>query len=150
MVVDTIRNASLYKGLGSRIAAGLDFLAKADTADFTARTVEIDGKDVYAMYQPTTTEGETGRFYEAHRTYIDIQYVVSGEEVIRVADVGRLRTSTPYGADRDVAFYHLAPGTDVKLLPGDFAILYPHDAHLPKLPLTSPGPVRKIVVKVRV
>lgn len=149
MVCDNIANASLYEGLGARIAAGLAFLAR-DHGEFGERTVEIDGREVYAMFQPTATERETGRFYEAHRSYIDIQYLVSGEELIRVADVGTLEETTAYDSERDVAFYGLAPGTDLRLRPGDFAILYPHDAHLPKLAAGSPAPVQKIVVKVRV
>ena len=149
MVCDSIANASLYEGLGARIAAGLAFLAQ-DHGEFGEQTVEIDGRDVYAMFQPTATERETGRLYEAHRSYIDIQYLVSGEELIRVADVGTLEETTPYDSDRDVAFYALAAGTDLRLRPGDFAILYPHDAHLPKLAAGTPAPLQKIVVKVRV
>ena len=148
MVIDNIGNASLYEGLGSRIAAGLAFLAQ-DHGDFRERSVELDGRDVYAMFQSITTESESGRFYEAHREYIDIQYIASGEETIRVVDVEALRETTPYNAERDVAFYALAPGTDLRLRAGDFAILYPHEAHLPKLPTGAPAPVQKIVIKVR-
>ncbi|TVQ23083.1 MAG: DUF386 domain-containing protein [Spirochaetaceae bacterium] len=149
MVIDRIDNASLYGGIGSRIAKGLAFLAQ-DHGEFRDRTVEIDGRDVYAMFQSITTEGESGRFYEAHRDYIDIQYIASGEETIRVVDVEALTETTPYDPQRDVAFYALGPGTDLRLHAGDFAILYPHEAHLPKLPSGTPAPVQKIVIKVRV
>ena len=101
------------------------------------------------MFQTYLTEGDRGRFYEAHQNYLDIQFILSGVEVIRVTNVETLQVSTPYDSGRDVALYNLDPGTDVILYAGDFAILYPHEAHLPKLPLSSPAKVEKIVVKVR-
>jgi biofilm protein TabA len=150
MIIDSISNHSLYAGLGPRIARGLEFLANLDLSEFAAGRQEIDGDDVFALFQSTRSVEEEGRFFEAHRSCIDIQFIVSGEETIRVADVKSLTETTPYDPERDIAFYSLAPGSAARLRPGDFALLFPHDAHLPLLPTESPGPIRKIVVKVRV
>lgn len=157
MVFDTISNRSIYAGLGPRIEAALEYLAGLSSAGFSERREELDGTSLFALFQPVTTESAEGRFYEAHRSYIDIQFVLSGNEVIRVSKVTGLEETSPYESDRDIAFYRTTPGTDVRLGPGDFVILYPHDAHLPKLPATpaeaatpTPGPVQKVVVKVRV
>jgi YhcH/YjgK/YiaL family protein len=150
MIVDSISNHTLYHSLGPRIASGLEFLAGLDLSEFVEGRRQIDGDDVFALFQATKTAGETGRRFEAHRTHIDIQFVVSGEETIRVTDVALLKEATPYNLERDIAFYDLAPGSTARLRPGDFALLFPHDAHLPLLPTNAPGPVRKVVVKVRV
>lgn len=157
MVFDSISNRSIYAGLGERIATGLDYLAGLSPADFSERREELAGASLFALFQGVTTEGAEGRFYEAHRNYIDIQFVLSGSEVIRVSKVSGLEETSPYDGDRDVAFYRTIPGADVRLDAGDFIILFPHDAHLPKLPATppgsskpAPGPVHKVVVKVRV
>lgn len=120
---------------------------KAD--GFKEETVEISGKDVYAMHQVYATESEEGRLYENHKVYIDIQFVLEGTETIRVTDVEDLTLSTNYDEDTDAALYELGDGTDVKLAAGDFVILYPHDAHVPKLMTGSPADVKKIVVKVK-
>lgn len=150
MVFDSVDNASRYKSLGPRMAAALSFIEAVRASEFQARKVEIQGNDVFAMFQDTTTEPAEGRHYEAHREYIDVQYVVSGEEVIRVTKLSLLSETVPYDADRDIAFYGIAPGNDLHLRPGDFVILYPEDAHLPKIPPAEPANVKKVVVKVRV
>jgi biofilm protein TabA len=149
VIVDRIENHLIYAPLGARIAEGLKFLARLTAGDFLEHTIELDGRDLYAMFQAYTTEPADGRHYEAHRDYIDIQYILSGEEIIKVANVGTLETETLHDADRDVAFYRQGPGTDVRLTSGDFALLFPHDAHLPKTGLSQPSPVQKVVVKVR-
>lgn len=148
MIADRIENHRIYAPLGARIAAGLEFLAGLRAEEFREQTVELDGRNLYAMFQTYTTEPETGRYYEAHRQYVDIQYILSGTETIRVTNVGQLAVRSPYAPERDVAFYELAPGIDVVLGPGEFTILYPHDAHLPKLPATEPSVAQKAVVKV--
>lgn len=150
MIIDRRENFRMYTPLGSRIATGLEYLDGLSPADFREQTVEIDGRDVYAMFQTYTTEGDSGRFYEAHERYVDIQCILSGSETIRVANIAPLEIQAAYDPERDVAFYHLAPGTDVILHAGDFAILYPHEGHLPKLPTAQPATVKKVVVKVRI
>lgn len=150
MIIDARENYNIYTPLGSRIATGLEYLHRLSPEDFREQTIEIDGRDIYAMFQTYATESDAGRFYEAHDRYIDIQCILSGSETIRVAKIGPLEIQAPYDPERDVAFYHLAPGTDVVLHAGDFAILYPHEGHLPKLPTDQPATVKKVVVKVRV
>ena len=113
-------------------------------------TVEIDGKDVYAMHQIYTTKSDEGRLYENHKEYVDVQYVLEGTEIIRVTDAGGLSVTNEYNSENDVALFALADGTDVKLGPGDFVVLFPHDAHVPQLMSGSPDDVKKIVIKVRV
>ena len=148
MIADRIENHRIYAPLGARIAAGLEYLSGLRPEEFREQTVELDGRNVYAMFQSYTTESEEGRYYEAHRAYVDIQFILEGTETIRVTNVGAVQVHSPYDADRDVAFYELAPGIDVVLGPGDFTILYPHDAHLPKLPAAEPSVAKKAVVKV--
>lgn len=149
MVVDTIANHGVYQGLGERIAAGLEFVAGVAGGTFSERTVEIDGRKLYAMFQRYNTEPASERFYEAHQRYVDIQYLVSGREIIRVRNTGGLTSRDAYDEAGDFTLYDLTDdGTDVRLLPGDFMILYPQDAHAPKIAPGDPAAVEKIVVKV--
>lgn len=150
MVVDRIGNSSIYAPLGARIATGLRFLETLPDGQLSDERVEIDGDAVFARFQRYTSVAGEGRFYEAHRRYIDIQYIASGRERIRVTNLEVLAEQTPYDAERDVAFYAQAPGTDIILGAGDFAILFPHEAHLPMMPVDDPAEVRKVVVKVLV
>ena len=149
MIKDSIQNVELYSSLSEPISIALNYLASVDGDGFEEKTVEISGKDVYAMHQIYATEPEDGRLYENHNVYIDVQFVLEGTETIRVTDVRDLKPTTEYMADSDATLYELDEGTDVRLGAGDFVILYPHDAHVPKLMTGSPADVKKIVVKVK-
>jgi YhcH/YjgK/YiaL family protein len=115
--------------------------------------VEIDGKAVYALVQAyeTIPAGAEVKL-EAHKRYIDIQYIVSGEEMMGWADVRALRQPTAYNPDKDVFHGLLAASemTPVQVRAGQAAVFYPEDAHAPKLAVSTPTAVRKIVVKVQV
>ena len=150
MIVDRLERWEQYVGISPGLEIGLRFLVDLDTSGFDEKTVEVDGKNVYAMCQVYETEGEQDRFYEAHREYIDIQMVVSGSELLRVSDVSGLKISTPYTHDGDFELYDLVPGIDLHLGPGQFAVFFPHDAHVPKLQSGEPSLIQKVVVKVRV
>ena len=88
---------------------------------------------------------------EAHRGYYDVQFVVSGQELLQYAQLDGLAECQPFDEENDFGLYE-APKecTDVVLHAGDLAVLAPEDAHKPGCALGSePCHVRKIVVKVR-
>ena len=94
---------------------------------------------------------ESGRF-EAHRKYIDVQYIVSGEEAIAVAPTDSLRVTREYDADGDILFGE-GEGTRYTLRAGQAIVLMPEEAHMPSLRTLrtdKPGKVRKAVVKIPV
>ena len=84
---------------------------------------------------------------EAHRKYIDIQYLLSGEEAIGVGAVSDMTEEVSAKPDGAVWFYH-GPLSQIKLGSGSFAVLFPQDAHAPGIAVGAPAPVRKVVVKV--
>ena len=71
---------------------------------------------------------------EAHRKYIDIQYIHSGVELIGVA---AFKDQIPITDDteKDLAFYE-GDASFIKLETGMFAIFFPDDLHMPGIKLT--------------
>jgi len=128
------------------------FLRQPHVVNLPDGRVEIDGRRVFAIVQRYETAMTDAPKFECHRTYIDVQFLVSGEEVIGWAPVEQLNISEPYDADTDICFGTLAglTWTPVLLRAGQAAVLYPEDAHAPKLAVGIPSPVMKIVVKVAV
>jgi len=110
------------------------------------------GDGVHGIVQVYRTRFRGEASYESHRAYIDVQAVIEGEEGIDVADIVRLSVVEPYAPEKDIIRY--APfefGSWLRLGPGDIAILFPPDGHMPCLhPGREPVLVRKIVVKVPV
>ncbi len=160
MIADSIKNKNLYDGILPGLAMALKYVEAMKAAGFSEQTVELDGRQVYAMHQAYVTESAEGRQYEAHRRYIDVQYIVEGEEVIQAAELSCLESRSSYDAEKDVQWFMPGSGKGsgkdsgainmIHLKAGQFAVFFPQDAHMPKLATRSPGPVKKIVVKVAV
>jgi len=114
--------------------------------------VEIDGNRVFALIQRYETVVTDAPKFEYHRKYIDVQFIVSGEEVIGWAPVARMSVTDAYDADKDVCFGTVAKGTwtPLYLRAGLLAVLWPEDGHAPKLAGGASSSVMKIVVKVAV
>lgn len=127
-----------------------DFLRMRAIRDLADGKIEIDEQRVFALVQRYETVMTGDPKFECHRKYIDVQYIVSGEEVIGWAPVERMTITEAYDVDKDICFGTVAQGgmTPVHLKAGQLAVLYPEDGHAPKLAARAPSPVMKIVVKV--
>jgi hypothetical protein len=86
MIFDTLKNIDNYKGLG-RVYTALEFLAKTDFNTMELGRYELDGDNIFYMVQSYDTDPEK-TISEAHKKYIDIQFMVKGEELIGVAQMG--------------------------------------------------------------
>jgi YhcH/YjgK/YiaL family protein len=108
---------------------------------------DLDGDRAFALVQEYTTRKADDCKWEAHRMYIDVQYVVRGAERMGYANITTAHEREPYDAARDVAFFE--PGEDyVTVREGMLAIFGPEDVHAPCGAAGHPTPVRKIIVKV--
>jgi YhcH/YjgK/YiaL family protein len=87
---------------------------------------------IYYMVQSYETKHESEGFFEAHRKYIDLQYVVNGKERHDYAYLSALKIKEPYNPEKDVEFYD-GSGSSLILDTQFFAIYFPEDAHKPNL-----------------
>lgn len=153
MILSDLAHLSTQMALPPGLAKALDFLMKSQSKDLPLGRVEIDGKNVYALVQAYDTLPVTPEIkFEAHRQYIDIQFIQTGEEVMGWTALEKLKTLTPYDPDKDVCYGKLPADemTPLRVFAGQAAVFFPEDAHAPKLAFSSPAPVKKIVVKVAV
>jgi biofilm protein TabA len=88
--------------------------------------------------------------YEAHKRYVDLQYLIQGEEVIEWIPRHELSPAGTFDAEKDVGFFQMpAKGrADLHMLPRHFAIFFHEDAHMPKVQADGPVRLKKLVVKV--
>lgn len=128
-----------------------EYLARTDLTALPLGRTDIKGDDVYVVVSEAETRLPEHVRFEAHQRYIDIQFVVRGQEAIGVAPVSALVTAEPYDAAKDIEFFAtpLESGT-VALRAGEFAVFAPGDGHRPGLNLDGPHMSRKAVVKVSV
>ena len=150
MIFDHLHNARLYENLHLGLKTGVALLADSAIMSLQDGRHLIDGERLIAMPQRYDTRLASAGKWESHRRYIDIQYIVQGEELMGWANTSQLRVSEPYDPARDVAF-HEGTGSVVRVPAGYFAIFYPEDAHMPCLAVDDrPALVRKVVLKVAV
>jgi biofilm protein TabA len=153
MIVTKLENLSHQVALSPNMSKALEYLKNVQTAGLQPGQIEIDGKNVYVMIQAYETRPAAAEErLEAHRNYIDIQYVAAGEEAMGWAHIDALQNPTAYNPEKDV-WYGTLPAsgmTLVQVAQGQAAVFFPEDAHAPKLAAAAPVSVLKIVVKVRV
>lgn len=107
------------------------------------------GNGSFAMEQSYFSRARSDCFFEAHRLYIDVQCVISGEEMIDVLPAAGLEVGKPYRPEKDVViFKDPGPGQRLRMGPGCIAVFYPEDGHMPGQWVEGPVPVRKTVIKV--
>jgi YhcH/YjgK/YiaL family protein len=116
-----------------------------------AQRIELR-EGAFAMEQVYETKPRAEGFFESHRTFIDLQVIVEGEELMEVVDVSRIALRESYVQDRDLATYlDAADASQLRLRAGEAAVFFPVDVHMPSLRVgAEPALVRKSVVKVPV
>lgn len=145
MIFDNIKNAETYFNLDEKIKKGLEFILNNDLTTFENGKYEIDGDKVTANIQEYDTKSEG--LFEAHKKYIDIQYVISGFEKMGIHDVSKLDKNTEYDEEKDLQFFN-GEGSYVSVPQGYFTIFYPQDAHMPCITDKTHSHNKKVVIKI--
>lgn len=148
MIYDNNKNKEKYYSLHDGFKLGFDFIQKAITKNLPVGKYEIDGKRVWASVQEYLSKDEAKA--EAHRNYIDIQYIVSGKELMKVACIEKCKSKVEYNEEKDVEFFEPCGNVELICEKGEYAIFFPTDVHTPGLKLNENEQVKKIVVKVQI
>ena len=90
-----------------------------------------------------------GAELEAHRQYLDIQYIVSGQEVMGWAPLDTLELVGEFDESKDVGFYTGAFDL-MRIGEGYCYVAFPEDGHMPTRYTENPNDYTKIVVKLKV
>ncbi|HWR42993.1 YhcH/YjgK/YiaL family protein [Sporomusa sp.] len=137
--------------LPKALVKGLEYLAKTDVAALPAGKHEIEGKDIYVAINEYETQPREVRRAEAHVDYLDIQYMISGEELIAyslLSDDNEVLSDELEA--KDAIFYKtVQQETDLVLTKGMYAIFFPWDVHRPNCTLHESNKVKKAVVKIK-
>ena len=106
------------------------------------------GEFCYVNVQNCDTKEETP-LMEAHEKYVDIQYLINGDEKIYYTPKAGLEIMKPYSEGGDAALYDFdEKSKSVVYTSGEAVILYPEEAHLPNRAANEPKTIKKAVIKV--
>ena len=114
--------------------------------DYEAKTYPLSNDNRFFVAVGTTKAPDVA---EAHRKYMDIQYIVKGKEVMGWADLAACQIQGEFNEEKDIGKYT-----------GDFEystinegvcyVAFPEDAHMPGRHLDVPNDFVKVVVKLKV
>jgi biofilm protein TabA len=148
MIVDRLANAQKYSDMHAGFEKAFAFLRRADLAQLAEGRHEIEGDRVFCLISNGPGRGRDEAKLEAHRKYIDIQYVMEGTDEMGWKPTADCRISdVSYDPEKDIEFFKDAPEMWVPVPAGSFAIFFPSDAHAP---LVSTGRIHKAVLKIAV
>lgn len=148
MIIDNLDNFDMYCKLNNSFKIVKDFLSSNDLSGMECGRYELDGDKIFLSLQTYDTKLEKDCMPEAHRKYLDIQLVVSGQEKIGYVPLSTTSPSIPYDEKNDIEFLN---GISEFLLakPGSFFVFYPQDAHTPSVAISEPQKVKKAVFKIK-
>ena len=104
---------------------------------------------MHMMLNRYTTRKSAEIPFEAHRTYLDVHYLVSGREILYWQDLNAMPTGEGYDSDGDAELFRYSGGLPIALEPGMFVVLYPWDAHKPGCTSGAAVATCKVVLKIR-
>jgi YhcH/YjgK/YiaL family protein len=148
MILDTLANCHLYLSINERIAKGFDYLRTTDLDSLPCGKHDIDGDTIFALVQEYQTKPIAECKLESHKKYIDIQYVIRGEEMMGITTQNN-QTILEQNLEKDYTFYE---GTTslIRVSKGMFTIFFPDDLHQPCVQTETVLEVKKVVIKVMI
>jgi len=149
--VDNIKFKKAFEYLEQVLAYGTEENKRLLSLPIDAfEKVDLD-KDNFGLEQVYYSKDRANCFFESHRQYIDVQFILEGEEIIEVTNKDDMIVNLDYNEDMDLLKYETTLNTSIlKLQKGDVAIFFPEDAHMPCIKLEDSVKVVKTVVKVKV
>jgi len=113
------------------------------------KKIEITN-DIFAIEQSYHTKKASDSFFESHVKYVDMQFLVSGNEIIEVAHIDTLEIESEYNKKDDYILYKIVPDrSNITMKKGDLSLFFPEDGHMPGIRSNNKSKrVFKTVVKI--
>jgi len=148
IIINKLQHAERYFKMHSAFEKAFAFLRQDGLAELPATRYEIDGDRLFCMISKGPGRSRSEAKLEAHRKYVDIQYVIAGTDEMGWKHAADCKTiDTEYDADKDIMFFKDEPDSWTQVQAGSFVIFFPQDAHAP---LVSSGEIHKAVLKIAV
>ena len=149
MILDTLQNSAACEGLHPLFPIAFSHLRVwAARGELPEGKIEIQGESLFAVVMKGFGKPKEDARMETHRRYIDIQYIVEGEDLMGWMPLAESRAPLGYDEKKEVEFYKDRPACWLNVRQGQFVVFFPADVHAPTA--NEGQPFTKIVVKVAV
>lgn len=150
MIIDTIANAHKYFSVHPLFEKAFEYINNTDLINMEDGKYEIDDAGLKAIFSNKNgmEAAESITKFECHNKNIDIQLCINGTEQLGWKPREKCTVEKGgYNEEKDVQFYSDAPDMYFQLTNGQFAIFFPEDVHAPMI---GKGPIKKLVIKVKI
>ena len=151
MIYDSFENVSRYFSISRGIEAAAEAMKAYSKEQFPIGKCSVDGEQVFLNLQAYETAPLEARQMEIHEKYMDIFYLVEGQEMVLMKPSDKVSCIVAdYDPDKDIAFaLREDDAVSIVLREGDFVMLFPGEAHASGIDVDGSGTVKKIVGKVQ-
>ena len=150
MIFDRLSNSKQYEKLNEKFKIGFDFLKNNNLKEMKDGRYDI-AEGVFANVQSLVTKNKTVKKWEAHKDYIDIQYVIKGQECMGYGILEDFKKVViPYDKEKDIEFLDGEKFNYIDVNENDFVIFYPNDVHAPMLSVKEDVEIKKVIVKIKI
>ncbi len=147
MILAHLNDSDRYASLHPLFKQLFDYVKAHDFTHVPAERIVLDGDRLFINVADVTLKSPEEQVLEVHRRYIDVHFPLSREEIMGWSSLSVLATESmqPFNEDDDFAVYAERAQSYLTIHPGEFAIVWPEDAHAP---IIGQGALRKLIAKV--
>lgn len=135
--------------LAERILECFDYVEEHDLARYEPGCYQIEGKRLFVNIVEYTTTLPENRFWEAHREYLDLHFMLRGTEQIDLNFIQNMSRKKFVEKD-DFLPLDGEKNASVILREGDFLVCYPSDGHRTAVAVNEPEKIKKAIFKIQV
>ncbi len=152
MIVDTITNIQIYKNIIPLLVQVKNYIKTNNLQNMKTGKHTIITDELYVIISDYETKPSSLVVWESHRKFLDLQLVISGNEILYYTPRNILKVKQEYNETDDYMLYETDDGiySGIILESGNFCILYPDDAHRPGCSCNTISPVKKAVFKIKI
>ena len=147
MILAHLNDSDRYASLHPLFKQLFDYVKAHDFTHVPAERIVLDGDRLFINVTDVTLKSPEEQVLEVHRRYIDVHFPLSREEIMGWSSLSVLATESmqPFNEEDDFAVYAERAQSYLTIHPGEFAIVWPEDAHAP---IIGQGALRKLIAKV--
>ena len=110
---------------------------------------ELINENMFVLKQTYFSKPRSECFFESHKKYIDIQYIVKGSEIMDVSHIDDLQIIEAYNEEKDFTKYNTKNAfSSLHIKEKELAIFYPSDGHQPCIKVDKTEQIYKVVIKI--
>lgn len=146
MIYGNIAYADRYASLHPLLPQLFAYVKSHDLLHTPMGKIVLDGDKLFINNVNPECLSEEKQVLEVHRRYIDVHILLEGKERVGWSNTDDCKdVADPYDEAGDFATFFDKPTTYIDMMPNDFLIVFPEDAHAP---IIGSGRIRKAIAKV--